>query len=88
MDQIELIIYYTWNHLTVCKQMINAKLNYWCYLESFNCKQMNNVEIELLVLDNSTWSNLIVWKQISSCSFKNKVTYKLFVYKYKGFDIK
>ena len=22
----------TWNHLTVCKQMINIKYNYWCYI--------------------------------------------------------
>ena len=38
--------------------------------------------VELLVLDNDNNRNyLTVYKQISSDSFKNDVTYKLFTYK-------
>ena len=37
--------------------------------------------IELLVLDSSTWNHLTVCKQMSSGSFENNVTYKLFTYK-------
>ena len=37
--------------------------------------------IELLVLDGNTWNNLTVCKQMSSDSFRNNITYKIFIYK-------
>ena len=41
----------TWNHLTVCWQMINI----------FNCVQTNNwYQIELLILSDNTWNHLTV----------------------------
>ena len=39
------------------------------------------VQIELLVLDNNSWSYLTACKVMSSGSFKNNVTYKVFFYK-------
>ena len=39
------------------------------------------------MLNSNTWNHLTVCKQISSGSFKDNVTYKLFVYE-SGFDIK
>ena len=37
--------------------------------------------VELLVLDTNTWNHLTVCKQISSNSFKNKITYEVFPFK-------
>ena len=37
-------------------------------------------QIELLMLMNNTWNYLTVYKQMSSNTFKNKVTNKLFAY--------
>ena len=38
-------------------------------------------DVELLELHNNTWNHLTVCKQMSSGSFKNNATYKLFIYK-------
>ena len=42
---------------------------------------MINIKLELLVLDGNTWKHLTVCEQMSSNSFKNKITNKLFAYK-------
>ena len=34
-----------------------------------------------IIIDHNTWNHLTVCKQKSSDSFKNNVTYKLFMYK-------
>ena len=36
------------------------------------------MQIEISVLDGSIWNHLTLCKQISTGSFKNNVTYKLF----------
>ena len=75
---IELLeIHYTWNHLTVCKQMSNVeqqylilfscvlKLKYWYNLAILGtiwlCKWMINVE---LVSNSNNWNHLTVYKEI------------------------
>ena len=60
------------------------------YMEAFNCVQIKLFvldtwnyweQIKLLVSDSNTWNFSTVRKQMSYDSFKNNVTYKLFVYK-------
>ena len=47
-----------------------------------NCLQLNDwYHIEFLDLDKNTWNHLTEYKQMSSNSFKNNVTYELFAYK-------
>ena len=41
-------------------------------------EQLNCVQMKLSVFDYNTWNYLTVCKQMSSGSFKNNVTYKLF----------
>ena len=42
---------------------------------------------EWIMLNENTWKHLTVCKQMSSCSFKNNVTDKLFAYKSYIFEI-
>ena len=39
------------------------------------------LQLQLLVLDSNTGKHLTLCKQMNSYSFKNNVTYKLFIYK-------
>ena len=57
--------------------------NHFLYLKLLDSIQTN----QLLIFDNNTWNHLTVSKQMSPGSFKNNVTYKLFVYKLYIFDI-
>ena len=63
----------TWNHLTVCKNLLE-----WALLEITSPVKTN--EIELSMLEWNTWNHFARCKQMGIGSFKN-VTYKLFVYK-------
>ena len=66
---IELLVFNsnTWKHLTVCRQMISIKLDRDIWY------------LELLMLDRNTWNYLTVCQQLSSGSFRNNVTNKLFI---------
>ena len=60
MGQKELFDQKLFNHLTVCKQMTDHKLN-WCYIAILQIIYLC-VKIELLVLHSKTWNYLTVCK--------------------------
>ena len=87
-DQIELSnpLLVIWNYTAVCKlfvgdrkRNISVKYNILNYLTV--CEQMIKIWTELFMLDSNTLNQLIMRKQMSSNSFKNKVTNKLFTWR-------
>ena len=54
----------------------------WQYLKPFNC-----VQIKQYALDGSDWNHFTKYKQMSSGSFKNNITYKLFFNKSNIFNL-